>query len=514
MKKAATVVIIIYTSTQLLVAQKHQLPNQSNTFQEQLDHFIRTIRDEFDIKSGTSIGIVRNGKEIFLQSYGLRDKDHNLPVEIETPFYIASTTKSFVAMLAKILESKGVLDLSSPISAYVPELGINHDDNITINDLLSHQSGIQNSFVGIRTAVTGQQNYMTLVSLFKKYSVSSVKEYNYDNVGYILVGIIIQKVTGKSWQEHLKTEIFDPFEMTNTSAYVSYFDNHNIAKGHVRTKEGTKGLSYFKNDKTMHAAGGMLSTAQDVIKWLSMITNNGVHKGNQFLKTKHISELLLPHVYYDSSRALSIYEDYAYGLGWFISKRGDDELVNHEGGYYGFRTTISLWEENTIGIAVLANEGSLFSARVNKLIADYAYDLLSGKDSISTQKRTESLKVEIQKRVDKANQIESNIVDNLKTSKYKLRNNPLTMDIGSCQGVYSSSRLGDVQVKQEGDKLFISLGAVSGSVPIDTAKKGHFLVDFEIFVGEVKFYYNKNRVSFMMFNAPGNFNWKFKKIRQ
>lgn len=486
------------------------IQNKSTNFVTQLDHFIQASRDEFGIESGMSVAIVRNGESLFLQSYGLRDVENSLPLENQTPVYIASATKSFIGILAKILESEGILDLGESIETYLPESNIKGASEISIKDLLSHQSGMKNNYVSIRM-MTGQQDFNTLLSLFEKYSRASAHEYDYDNIGYILTGLIIEKVTGKSWQEHLKTKIFEPLGMVNTSTYVSYFDVSKVAKAHLTDASGTRTLNYFKTDKTMTAAGGMLSSGQDMANWLSMITNRGVYKGDQFLSPQDLADLFVPQVYYGSDKALGLYDDYAYGLGWFISNREEKQLNNHEGGFHGFRTSVTLWEGNTIGIVVMANEGSLFSSRLNRLIADYAYDLISGQNEDDRTRRSEFQKEEIAKRVDRARLKESPVLNNSITYKYKVGRNTGKIDIDEFTGDYSSDRLGEVNVRKEGDELLFSLGVLSSRVPLEAAKTGHFLLDFEVMTGEVKFVYSGSKVSSMKLYLPDHFDWKFKK---
>ena len=193
---------------------------------KKIDNFISNVRNKLQLKSGLGISIVKGDKVIFSRAYGYSKIDKKIPAKTITPFYIASSTKSFTAELAKNLSDEGILSLDEPISKYLPDLKLPPPLTtklITIRDLLTHRSGLENIPVILRTAYTGQYTEKKLLQLFA-HSKFVGKKFRYSNIGYVLTGLIIQKVTGKSWKDLLKEKFFDPLGMKNTSAYVSYFN--------------------------------------------------------------------------------------------------------------------------------------------------------------------------------------------------------------------------------------------------------------------------------------------------
>src|SRR5262249_36272786 len=149
------------------------------------------IQRDLQLQTGFALGVVKDGRLILQKRYGYLNVEQKTPVEIDTPFYIASTTKSFVAFLTVILADKGYFKLDEPVSKYLPELVFDdpkiQPGKITIRDLLNHVHGISNNVVEFNTAYSGQKiSDKDLLEAFKTESSFTSNNFGYSNIGYIL----------------------------------------------------------------------------------------------------------------------------------------------------------------------------------------------------------------------------------------------------------------------------------------------------------------------------------------
>jgi CubicO group peptidase (beta-lactamase class C family) len=273
--------------------------NQSESQERAIDSFIKSVLKK-DINTEAAIAIaVIDGKNIsFEKVYGKRDVLRNLEATVNTPFYIASATKSFMCALVLSLQDEGVMDINLPISNYLGNEFQFKNKNldasaITISDLLTHQSGIENNAITWRTAYTGEDgsDNDVLLELFKNSDFNE-NPFKYTNNGYILSGIILEKITGKSWKKLLQERIFNEIGMSKTSANpYSAFQYDEPALGH-QMKDGKTILGKAqKQNENSHAAGGVFSSLFDLEKWLFLNMNEGNYNGNQVFSKELVNKI-------------------------------------------------------------------------------------------------------------------------------------------------------------------------------------------------------------------------------
>ena len=417
---------------------------------KRIDNFIKLVRDSLGIKTGLAISVVRGDSILFEKAYGYSDIENKIPAAVNTPFYIASSTKSFTAELTKILSCEGVLNIDDPISEYLPGLKLPsplNSQTISLRDLLTHRSGIESIPIVLRTAYTGQFTNKKLLELFSKCRFTG-KKYRYTNTDYVLASIIIDSVTGKSWKDLLKEKIFDPLGMKNTSAYVSHYTKTELPTNYTTTAGEAVEVSLEKTDATMHAAGGIYSTADDLAKWLIFNINNGRIGG----PGTHCDDVV-----------------------WIRSEYGGRLLIHHFGSYAGTRSHISFMPDGRLGVAVLINDdGDAFFTP--DLFADYVYNVLGNvknPDSIAYSElnyiaeRAERSK----KKAEALNEPEATPF-------------PADFNYGGYTGVYTDDDFGSVKIEIKNRELFLEYGNMSGDVSFEGHNKfaavlGQFKVNIE-----------------------------------
>lgn len=293
----------------------------------------------------------------------------------DTPIYIASSTKSFTGTLLQILEEKNVLSLEKSLHDYLPDLNFKDSvdtKNITLTHLLNHTHGTFSTPMTWKTAFLGYKdgNKELIHDLNTDFLFDPSGKYRYSNVGPILAGMVAEKVTGKTWKTLMGNHIFSPLKMENTSANVSDFDFEDIRPSLTVTKEkGIVEKGFYKSDITMHASGGIVSTINDLSKWLAANINQDsvlLHKGSW--GELHTSTTTQDKKYFTYQRS-------GYSLGWDIAAYGNDRILTRFGGLAGISFHISFMPDKKVGVIAFSNDNRAYL--LPHLMANYAYNLIN-----------------------------------------------------------------------------------------------------------------------------------------
>ena len=321
-------------------------------------------------KFNGSVLVAEKGNVIYKKGFGLADMEWNIPNQPDTKHRLGSITKQFTAMLIMQLVEKGKLKLDVPISNYLPDYPKKTGDVITIHHLLTHSSGIPNmtSFPGFlkdisRNAYSPEQ--LVNMSADSTLQFEPGKKYAYSNSGYLLLGYIIEKVTGKSYEQVLQENIIIPLRMNNTG-----YDHHGpLLKNRARGYE-KNGRRYVNADfidmSVPHAAGALYSTVEDLYLWDQALY------GNQLLRKENL-ELLF-------TKQIQSGMNYYYGYGWGNGeiRLGNTaeriETVGHGGGINGFNTQLTRIPSDKSFIVLLNNTGGAPLNDMTNAIAAILYD--------------------------------------------------------------------------------------------------------------------------------------------
>jgi CubicO group peptidase (beta-lactamase class C family) len=327
--------------------------------------FNRALREIPELK-GIGLAIARDGKPYYAAAYGLADVERKIPATAHTGFYIASSTKSYTGLACVILAGRGKLDLDAPIARYLPEV-TGDAGKITLRQFLTHTAPIINEPIVFRTAYSGEHTPAMLVSLLNS-STPRKPGFQYDNLGYVVASLVIERVTGKPWQRALNELVFAPLGMRETTAYMSEAQRRAIAQPYEINRQGEMvRLAYVKNDQMMHAAGGIVTTPADLARWLAANINES---GPGFAEA-HRKQV-------EATVQRDAFKGNGYAFGWYTADYAGEKVLFHLGGFEGWRAHVSFMPEKRIGVAVVANSGGMSGVVLNNLAA-YVYDRLLGK---------------------------------------------------------------------------------------------------------------------------------------
>ncbi|WP_310554408.1 serine hydrolase [Flavobacterium sp.] len=315
-----------------------------------------------------SVLVAEQGKIIYKKGFGMANIEWNIPNNPDTKHRLGSISKQFTALLIIQLVEQGKLKLDAPISLYLPDYPKTTGDIITVHHLLTHTSGIPNytSFPNFFKEVS--RNPFTPEVFVKQFSDLPLQfkpgeKFAYSNSGYFLLGHIIEKVSGKSFEKNLHESIFTPLKMNNTGYDSSSVILKNRASGYEKKGNGYENAPYI-DMSIPYAAGSLYSTVEDLYLWDQALYNN------QLLSSKSME--LLFGSYISTGKG-------SYGYGWNTNEvpNGNDKLriIEHGGGINGFNTVISRIPSDKNLVILLNNTGSTNLGEMNKAIRNILYDL-------------------------------------------------------------------------------------------------------------------------------------------
>jgi D-alanyl-D-alanine carboxypeptidase len=339
MKRILGVSLIIF----FLSAYFSGISIRRNDPDEQVDKFIEEQMNKFHI-TGLSLAVVKNGEIIKSRGYGLSNVEYHLPAREDSVYQLASVTKQFTATAIMVLVEQNKIDLDNKIAQYLTDLPLEWQ-NVTVRHLLNHTSGIVNY-----TALPEfwQRNlYSTskeeIVKLVTKYPLEFLPgdAFNYCNTGYVLLGMIIEKVSGQAYADFLKERIFTPLNMKDTRVNDLQPIIINRASGYIWNSRVLN--ARYWDQSWAYGAGALISTVTDLAKWdAALYTEKIVTRKSleqMWAQTKLNNGTTVP-----------------YGFGWGTGKINGHRVVSHNGGIIGFCSNISRFLDDRITVIVLINE--------------------------------------------------------------------------------------------------------------------------------------------------------------
>ena len=328
--------------------------------------------DEWKVP-GMAVAVVKDGEVVFMKGYGNAVMGDSVtapvPVTPQTQFVIASTSKAFTAgLLANVMDEYPEIKWDAPVINYLPDFKM-YDPwvtkNFQVREIMSHHSGF-NSYALDDLPPWGYDRD----DLYKIYSVlqptySFRTKYAYNNSMYTIAAKIIEKYTGKSWDDALIERIFTPLEMKNsTTGNISFYTAENLAQGYRMRKAEDKDeiVVVPRTDKddafawlsAVAPAGFVISTVEDMANWVKMHLNHGTYNGKEVISRKNHNMLWYPQTITgsDSTRLTN------YAQGWTVEFGEQGRYIRHTGLAYGYTALVGMVPDMDLGFVFLTNNGS------------------------------------------------------------------------------------------------------------------------------------------------------------
>jgi len=313
--------------------------------------------------------VAKNGVILLNKGYGYRNATDKVANNEQTIFQLGSVTKQFTSAVILKLQEEKKLSVSDKLSKYFP--GYPKGDSITIEQLLTHTSGIYNytndqKFMA--NEVTKSANREMMMALFKDKPLdfSPGSSWSYSNSGYSLLGYIIEAVTKKPYEQAVRKYIFTPLKMTHSGFDFTHLKSNEKAIGYFKLNDKEKVEAPIVDSSVSFSAGAIYSTIGDLYLWHKALQKNSILSREQ------------------QEKAYTPVKN-RYGYGWSIDSIEGKRRVSHGGGIHGFITTIARVPEDDICIVLLSNASNTTVGEISKSI----FAILYGKEYELPKERTE-----------------------------------------------------------------------------------------------------------------------------
>jgi len=310
--------------------------------------------------AGVSVAVVKNGRTVLAKGYGFADLENDVPATPETVYRIGSVTKQFTSAAIMKLIEQGKLTLDDTLQKFFPNFPT-QGNRVTVRHLLNHTSGIRSyTSLGPKWARLIRLDLATdsVVALFanEPFDFKPGDSYRYNNSGYFLLGMIIEKLSGKTYAQYLKDELFTPLGLKSTM----YCDQAPLIKHRAQGYATQPGGGFINAEPLSmtqpYAAGSLCSTVTDLAVWTQALASGKVVSPASY-------KLMTTPVALNDGKPIT----YGFGLGTGVL--GGHRQVSHNGGINGFISELHHYPDDSVITVVLTNTGALTAVQLERLIA-------------------------------------------------------------------------------------------------------------------------------------------------
>jgi CubicO group peptidase (beta-lactamase class C family) len=320
-----------------------------------------------DSTPGCAVAAARDGTVLYTAGYGLADLENRVRITPQTTFYLASVSKQFTAAAINLLVLDGRLSLSDDVRKYVPEVP-DFGRTITIGHLLHHTSGLRDyltlfSLAGLNDFPITNGDFLAMVGRQQALNFPPGQQYSYSNTGYVLLGLVVERVTGKSLRAFAQERIFGPLGTSSTQ----FRDRHTtlIPRRASAYASGPRGYTLSVPYFDVVGDGGLFSSVEDLTRWEANFWAPRVG-GEAWLQATR------------TRGRLADGTPIAYGAGLAFNTYRGDSIVEHGGGLGGYNTQILRFPHRHFSVVVLCNSFAVPASTLARRVADvYLGDILA-----------------------------------------------------------------------------------------------------------------------------------------
>lgn len=346
-------------------------PRDAKELEDFADGIFADAMEKFNTV-GSNFAVVSNGKVLLNKGYGYADKENKIPVDSSTVFQIGSVTKQFTALAAMQLVDRGKIDLHHDIQDYLGGMKIPNTTGkeLTMYDLLTYTSGFDKPDILSESKPEYVDQYFPMKESLESNMPTVVRPpgeaYTYDNYGFTLAGYAVGEVTGMSFAQYMEEHIFKPLGMNSTNVrftpeLLDRMAAHYGPEGELISLEGFK--------PTDRPSGGMVSTADDMVKYLMMHLNKGTYAGKEILSSNSIEQMHTYQVFPDKEFPVT-----TIGFeGYFKEKMNGHHVVLKGGNVTGHSSLIVILPEENTAFYMSYNNDSMMSLDVYEAFMNHYY---------------------------------------------------------------------------------------------------------------------------------------------
>ena len=405
--------------------------------------------------AGFAVAVVEKNKVVYSKGFGFRNVEKKLPVTPNTLFAIGSCTKAFTASLIGMLQQNGKVDLDKPVRNYFPELKFFRDemnDHITLRDMMCHRTGLPRHDFSWYFFPSSSRDSLIQRIQYMEPSAGLREKWQYNNFMFLAQGVVVEKLSGKSWESNVREKIFAPLGMTHSVFSIEDLEkSDDAATGYGLKKDSILKKTEYYHIDAMGPAGSINSSVTDMSNWVITWINGGKYMGKEIIPASYLSEAISSQMvagsgFPDKDRRDIIFSN--YGFGWFLASYRGHYRVEHGGNIDGFSASTCFFPADSIGIIVLSNqEASTVPSIVRNLIADRMLGL-----------KYSDWNSDLKNAVNKEKAAAKDIEKSASTGNRKT-NAPPTHNLSDYAGLYSNPGYGTIEVSRTADSLFARVGS-------------------------------------------------------
>lgn len=427
-----------------------------------LDTFVAHVLRDWHAP-GVSIAVIEKNKIVYTGGFGYRDMDRKLPVTENTLYAIGSCTKAFTAAMIGMLQQEGKLDIDKPVRDYLPELRFRDEyanAHVTLRDMLSHRTGLPRHDLSWYGSDASRQELLKRIQYLEP-TAELRQKYQYNNFMFMSAGLVIEKLTGKSWEQNVKERILEPLNMNLSNVSMKDMEaasDHSLA--YALKNDSVISLIPYRNIDALAPAGAINSSAKDMASWLITWVNGGRFNGKQIIPASFVNEAITLQMATGGGLPDRENPDLnfsGYGLGWGMSSYRGHYRVAHSGGIDGFISNTCFFPSDSIGIFVVSNQNGPVSV-IRNFISDRMLHLSGRNWNYNLLNADRKAKAAVAAAREK------------KDSSLK-RSAPLH-PLADYVGEYLNPGYGTVKMKLEKDTLFAEFN--SFRLPLNHSQYDHF----------------------------------------
>jgi len=380
LKKWISTAFILFVILLIVIPTTLAAGTQQETGFDAVDAYIESEMEEWNLP-GMALAIVQDGEIAYMNGYGIAGSDGR-PMTAQTPFIIASLSKSFTAMAIMQLVENGQIDLNEPAQTYLPWFRLADEEasaQITVRNLLNQNSGIAGTS-GLDTFFLEDLSSDAINNAVKSLADDQLlfqigDRYEYSNANFHVLGAIVEAVSGQAFAEYIQQNIFAPLDMSNCYTSRDEAQQNGLSTGYGRWWFK---LSFAKTSPYNPGnlpAGGLICDAEGMAHYLIAYLNEGRYEGARILSPQGIAQMHTPAVPAEEEH------DSYYGMGWIVGPVNGVDAVYHSGDAPTYQTAVLMVPEEELGIVLITNTNNITILYSTRAMAADVMNILHGEQA-------------------------------------------------------------------------------------------------------------------------------------
>ncbi len=415
---------------------------------KRLDTQLEALLSDWNVP-GYAIAIVEKDRVIYAKGFGYGNIERRQLVTPNTLFPIASCSKAFTASMIGILSDEKRIDLNKNPNTYVPDLKFFNDEmnnQIRVSDLMSHRTGLPRHDAAWKRFPTFSSDTLLRKIQFMKPTAGVWEKYQYNNMMFFLQGLIVERVTSKSWEQNIAERFFAPLEMTRSNFSISDLMKDGDATSGYRLKgeSETVAMDFFEMG-AVKACGGINSCVNEMANWVIAWINGGKFKGRQIIPFSYLQQAISSQVVATSGLPQEYSPDVhldTYGYAWTLASYRGHYKVEHSGNIDGSSALVAFYPYDSIGVVILTNQ---YSSGIRQVVMNLVSDKML---DLPAREWNKILLAEREKRFQKARE------DAAKPDTIRKEGTSTSHALADFVGTFTNPAYGEIRIVERNDSLF------------------------------------------------------------